>query len=521
MVYTKVIKDDGSTVWRCDYCGFETPERGVMLRHHNPEDNTVDTCPARDWEAEEKEKAIEKELKEKEPSDKVYKERQSQNEILRMILERHPEITRPQMQEIMDWAELKGGLSPFEVQHLLEQMKGLSKTTAALVAQKYSAYLQRAAQEGDADIRMFLTSIPQQQTGTSYTQGYTLQSPTQPNPFQPQFYPPPPPMPYQSPSPYHLPPSPPLSYREQKGVTIDDVIKIIEEKEKRREEETKFEKLEKSISELANTIKKIQETRETQPQQNVMYEVIEEPVDENGNVCHPEKAVSIRRRTVPVTTEQRRDTTLEVLNALQSLGIVGQPQPQPQKELDLMDVITSLKELGLIGQNQITREDIEKIIESKLEKPTITHEDVRSIVEQAIETKMKKEELTARDIEDIIDKKISSDKRYTPEEVQKIIDTKIKEIELNSLKSEFESLKKRYNEIEISKASTPEERVIQQQRMLLENVGETTSKVVSKVIDSVTPIMLRQAGGYPPQSQLPTYTDDEINKIADQLEKGR
>ena len=81
--------------------------------------------------------------------------------------------------------------------------------------------------------------------------------------------------------------------------------------------------------------------------------------------------------------------------------------------------------------------------------------------------------------------------------------------------------KKRYNENEKPKATSPEERVIQQQRMLLENVGETTSKVVSKVIDSVTPIMLRQAGGYPPQSQLPTYTDDEINKIADQLEKGR
>ena len=82
-------------------------------------------------------------------------------------------------------------------------------------------------------------------------------------------------------------------------------------------------------------------------------------------------------------------------------------------------------------------------------------------------------------------------------------------------------MKKKYNEIEISKASTPEERVIQQQRMLLENVGETTSKVVSKVIDSVTPIMLRQASGYPQPSQLPTYTDEEINKIADQLEKGR
>ncbi|MHC1585718.1 MAG: hypothetical protein ACXQS7_05620 [Candidatus Syntropharchaeia archaeon] len=108
--------------------------------------------------------------------------------------------------------------------------------------------------------------------------------------------------------------------------------------------------------------------------------------------------------------------------------------------------------------------------------------------------------------------------KLTREDIERIYDAKIKEQTLQELASALSKLNKRIDQIE--GASTPEERVIQQQRLLLENVGETTKDVVSKIIDTMAPIMLRQVSvsqGYAPQMQ--TYTEDEIEKIATKLEK--
>jgi hypothetical protein len=488
-----------------------------MLRHHNPEDNTVDTCSERDWEAEEKEKLVEKKLKEKPSSDDVYKSRQNQNEILESVLSRHPEITKAQMQEVMDWAELKGGLSPFEVEHLLSQMKGLTKTTATLVAQKYSAYLSKAAQEGDAEIRMFISNIPQYQ---SQPQTHTFTAPTQFPPTYPSIPSSPinPTLPYPSPT---LSPQQPYNEPREKPLTMKDVLEILERRERMKEEESRLDKIEKTIEKLVNTIKE-EKTKSQETQPNVLYEVIEEPVDENGNVCSPEKAVSIRRRTVPLTREEKRESVLDIINALKNMGVIGQKDGENEGDrMDILNIIAFLKELGIVGQQGISQESIEQIIERKLERPTLTPEEVKNIVEQAVDSKIQRKEITPEDIEKIIEKRFEN-KRLSPEEVDRIIAYRLKDEEMKRLKSDLEDMKKKYTEVtRLPPSATPEERLVEQQRMLLENVGDTTKHVVSKVLDSVTPIMLRQAGGgYPPQSQLPTYTDDEINKIAESLEKG-
>ena len=99
----------------------------------------------------------------------VYREAPSATGILENILSRFPGLPAPVRNEIMDWAEARGtALAPMEVAHLLEQMAGVPRGAANIIPQKYAFALDKAAREGNAEVRMLLTNW-----GTAGPQGAT------------------------------------------------------------------------------------------------------------------------------------------------------------------------------------------------------------------------------------------------------------------------------------------------------------------------------------------------------------
>ena len=88
-----------------------------------------------------------------------YREAASATGLLDSILTRFPGLPRPVRDEIMDWAEQRGTpLAPMEVAHLLEQMGGVPRGAANISPQKYAFALDKAAREGNAEVRMLLTN---------------------------------------------------------------------------------------------------------------------------------------------------------------------------------------------------------------------------------------------------------------------------------------------------------------------------------------------------------------------------
>ncbi len=130
---------------RCKYCGegpFKT--MGALGVHSRK-------CPKRK-EAMAKKKSPEKpttvaaEGVGEEPS--VYKGETDTNGILRSILTKHPDITEKVLEEVMDWAELRGQLHPTELVTILLSMRGITSATANIIAQKYALAIQKAQNEG-------------------------------------------------------------------------------------------------------------------------------------------------------------------------------------------------------------------------------------------------------------------------------------------------------------------------------------------------------------------------------------
>lgn len=118
----------------CKYCGKRFENRGQLLNHYR-------TCTQHPrYKARVREKKG------------IYKEGPEPNKILREIVEGHPDIVADQVDEIMSWADMSGGLHPMQVSYLLATMKGISKTTADIVASKYSLALQKAQAEGRIEI---------------------------------------------------------------------------------------------------------------------------------------------------------------------------------------------------------------------------------------------------------------------------------------------------------------------------------------------------------------------------------
>ena len=98
-----------------------------------------------------------------EKKESIYKGEVKANEILRNILEKHPDIPGKVVDEIMDWAQF-GDIQPYLVTQLLMGMKGISNHTASLVGFKYQMAL--SALRGEAPPQWPpMMGIPQQQGG--------------------------------------------------------------------------------------------------------------------------------------------------------------------------------------------------------------------------------------------------------------------------------------------------------------------------------------------------------------------
>jgi len=109
-----------------------------------------------------------------EGAESVYKGELDVNSILNDILSRHPDINPKVREEVMDWAKMKGGLQPTELVYILQSMRGISSTTANIIASKYSFALNKAIQEGKLQLPPTLGVV-------------ATQSPAPPQFFMPPF----------------------------------------------------------------------------------------------------------------------------------------------------------------------------------------------------------------------------------------------------------------------------------------------------------------------------------------------
>ncbi len=98
-----------------------------------------------------------------EKKESIYKGEVKANDVLRNILERHPDIPGKVVDEIMDWASF-GDIQPYLVTQLLMGMKGISNHTASLIGYKYQMAL--SALKGEAPPQWPpMMGVPQQQGG--------------------------------------------------------------------------------------------------------------------------------------------------------------------------------------------------------------------------------------------------------------------------------------------------------------------------------------------------------------------
>jgi len=112
----------------------------------------------------------------------LYKGELDTTTILRDILKKHPDIPSKVVEEVCSWAEY-GPIHPTQLVYLLSSMRGISTTTANIVAQKYSLALQRAATEGKMQLPSALYAPTPQPQPTPF--GYPM--PLYQQGFAPQF----------------------------------------------------------------------------------------------------------------------------------------------------------------------------------------------------------------------------------------------------------------------------------------------------------------------------------------------
>lgn len=210
----------------------------------------------------------------------VYKRETDRATILRSVLEKHPDIKKGQVEEVLEWEKLtRGGIHPAFLFNLLMGFKGIDSRTANMLAQKYNMALNKAQME--------LASAPAMMVPG---QGYSSY-PTQQIPFTPgrpqQFWPP-------QQSMYQRPQQPPPGM-----VTTEDLNKAVAKALEEQKREHKLETIEKSVDDLRHDLPRI--IQDNVPQtSNVQFEVIEIPLNAEGKPCKPEEAVSVSKMTRPV-----------------------------------------------------------------------------------------------------------------------------------------------------------------------------------------------------------------------------
>jgi len=107
----------------------------------------------------------------------------SPNEILRHILERHPDIKQAHIDEIMDWAQF-GTIPPYLVTQLLASMKDVSRHTAELIGHKYQMALASARGEKPPSFPPAIGLLQQQGGAGAPLPLYPQQTPYWPSHWQ-------------------------------------------------------------------------------------------------------------------------------------------------------------------------------------------------------------------------------------------------------------------------------------------------------------------------------------------------
>jgi len=312
----------------CKYCGegpFPTmSELGIHSRK----------CTAR--------KEARKKAKMEEPPT-PYKTEVDVNSILEDILSKHPDITSKVREEVMDWAKLKGGLQPMEVQALLQSMRGITSTTAGIIASKYSFAVNKAVLEGKLQLPLVLAPPQAPQAQVLQSQPQLLQQPTVTPPSTFQQY---------SPTPQaYAPPTPSWGY----PPPTQDVRGIVREAVR-------------------------EEMRGKEPREAEVYVDVQEPVrDKDGNVIiGPDDKPIMKYMRVPASqasqlVSPREDMELKIL----------------EKWKAYKDIFGSKEELTVEKIREIVRQETPKPEAHTAEKP-ITLEDVEKASSDAAQTAVNK-----------------------------------------------------------------------------------------------------------------------------------
>jgi len=325
----------------CKYCGAGPFPTMSKLGIHSRK------CEAR--------KEAEKKVREA-PPETIYKGELDVNAILNDILTKHPDISNKVKEEVMDWADRKGGLQPSEVAWILQSMRGITSTTANIIASKYSFALYKAQLEGKLQLPpVFGAPLPVQpptQLGYPQVTPFHYQIQQQPQPIgipapqpasqQPSSYP------AYSPQPYgYVPPYQPLP-QYQPTPSQQDIRSIIREE--------------------------LRAPRE--PKETEAYVDIEEPVRnaEGQVIIGPDDRPIVKRMRVPASQASQFAA------------------PKEDVEMRLLEKLGKYRDL-FGPKEELTVEKIREIIRqetptppAKEEKPPITIEEVQKVSSEAAQS---------------------------------------------------------------------------------------------------------------------------------------
>jgi hypothetical protein len=247
-----------------------------------------------------REKEIEESLKEKptpesgKPKESPYLTEQEPSSILREILSKHPGISDKVAAEVMEWAELYETLQPTQLPYILTSM-GVKHQTASLITQKYFVALQRANQamtpySGMGMMPALFPPSNPQMPGMMFPN-----IPQQPQIQQPQYV--------MTPMGPMLAPQTQRRYNgeddglEKKYATKEYLQTMIENIRKKSE----MDELKSEFKELRDYITRSGgRGQDNAPPGGMGYIEERVPIDEKGNIVHPNQAVSVRYVRRPV-----------------------------------------------------------------------------------------------------------------------------------------------------------------------------------------------------------------------------
>lgn len=283
--YKKVETETEGSQYHCQHCPFQTASLGEMVRHHNPRD--PNRCANRDWETEEKEK-------EKAASERLDMDGMEPREIVALHgIEGLEQLMRDRLAEYLQSAPKiskkvsEWVLKQWDSDETIRRDPNLlySALTESGVETKIAYRITHAISSLHQEYQHLLKAPPHFPISQ---RGIPLQGPSG-YPGFPSFYP------YGQPrygQPGYGQPGPGYG---APGVYSQEQVNRMREDWKN---DNRLSNLERTVQNgLRNLEDKI--GQKAAPPSGP-HEEIKEFVDAEGNLCDPEKAVSVRLRTIPI-----------------------------------------------------------------------------------------------------------------------------------------------------------------------------------------------------------------------------